>query len=91
MYSINLSINGRLALQPCTDPEGDRGSDPHPLVNDKNIGFLILRNTGSDPLKNHKATKLAYNVGSSMARQQKIIGPPLTKHSGSEHDNVKLA
>ena len=29
----------------------------------KNIGFLS--NTGPDPLKNHKATKPAFNVGPS--------------------------
>ena len=43
---------------------GDRGSGP-PLKNHKNIGFLS--NTGPDPLKNHKATKPALNVGQSSA------------------------
>ena len=33
----------------------------HTLKNHKNIGFLS--NTGPDPLKNHKATKPAFNVG----------------------------
>ena len=37
-----------------------RGSAPPP-ENHKNIWFLS--NTGLDPLKNHKATKPAYNVG----------------------------
>ena len=38
-----------------------RGSGhPHPLGNHKN--------TGPDPLKNHKATKLAFNVGPSSTR-----------------------
>ena len=36
-----------------------------PLKNHKNIGFL--RNTGPDPLKYHKATKPAFNVGQSSA------------------------
>ena len=37
----------------------DRGSGPP--EKHKNIGFLS--NTGSVPLKNHKATKPAFNVG----------------------------
>ena len=46
----------------------DRGSGPPPpLNNHKNIGFLS--NTGPDPLKNHKATKPAFNVGQTSARQ----------------------
>ena len=49
---------------------GDRGSGPS-LKNHKNIGFLS--NTGPDPLKNHKATKPAFNVGPSSARQQNAI------------------
>ena len=39
---------------------------PPPLENYKNIGFLS--NTGPDPLKNHKATKQAFNVGPLIAR-----------------------
>ena len=42
-----------------------------PLKNHKNIGFI--RNTGLDPLKNHKATKPAFNVGPSSALQQNAI------------------
>ena len=49
---------------------GDRRSDL-PSVNHKNIGFLS--NTGPDPLKNHKATKPAFNVGLSSARQRNAI------------------
>ena len=45
---------------------GDRGSGP-PLKNHNNIGFIS--NTGPDPLKNHKGTKPAFNVGQSSARQ----------------------
>ena len=37
----------------------------------KNIGFLC--NTGLDPPKNHKATKPAFNVGPSSARQRNAI------------------
>ena len=52
------------------DPEvGDRGQDP--LKIRKNIGFLSK--TGPDCLKNHKATKPAFNVGSSSARQRNAI------------------
>ena len=41
------------------------------LKNHKNIGFLS--NTGPDPLKNHKATKPAFNVGPPSARQRNAI------------------
>ena len=51
---------------------GDRGSGPPPpLKNHKNIGSLS--NSGPDTLINHKATKPAFNVGSSWARQQNAI------------------
>ena len=49
----------------CADSEGDRGSGPS-LNNHKNIGFFS--NIGPDPLKNHKATKPAFNVWPSSAR-----------------------
>ena len=42
-----------------------------PLKNHKNIGFLW--NTSQHPLKNHKATKPAFNVGPSLARQRNAI------------------
>ena len=45
--------------------------DPHPLNNHKNIGFLS--NTGADLLKNHKAPKVAFKVGPSLARLQIAI------------------
>ena len=48
------------------DPEGRGGQGVwNPSKNHKNIGFLS--NTGQDPLKNHKATKPAFNVGQSSA------------------------
>ena len=55
------------------DPEGGTGGpDPlPPLKNHKNIGFLC--NTSPDPLKNHIATKPAFKVGPSSARQQNAI------------------
>ena len=39
-----------------------------PHEKSQNMGFLS--NTGPDHLKNHKATKPAFNVGSSSARQR---------------------
>ena len=57
------------------DPEGAGGGagglSPHPLKYHKNIGFSS--NTDPDPLKNHKATKPALNVGSSSVRQRNDI------------------
>ena len=35
--------------------------------------LLFLSNTGADPLKNQKATKPAFNIGPSSARQQNTI------------------
>ena len=49
---------------------GDRGSGPL-MKNHKFIGFPS--NTGPDPLKNHKATKPAVNVGPSSSRQRNAI------------------
>ena len=37
---------------------------PDPPEESQNIGFFS--NTGPDPLKNHKATKPAFNVGPSL-------------------------
>ena len=45
---------------------GAGGPDPP-----EKIGFPS--NTGPDPLTNHKATKLAFNVGPSLACQQNAI------------------
>ena len=46
---------------------GIGGPDPSEKNTHTNLG--LLSNTGSDPLKNHKATKLEFNVGPSSARQ----------------------
>ena len=62
------------ALFPCADPEGVQGVRtplPPPGKSQKNIEFLS--NTGPDPLKNHKVTKPALNVGPSSARQRSAI------------------
>ena len=53
-----------------SESEEARGS-VSPLKNHKNIVFLS--NTGPDLLKNHKATKPAFNARPSLARQQKAI------------------
>ena len=52
---------------------GVMGSGPPPPSPEKSqiIGFLGI--TGSDPQKNHKATKPAFNVGPSEARQRNAI------------------
>ena len=57
----------------CADPEaGTGGTDPPPPL--KIIKYIrFLSNTGQDPLKNHKATKLAFNVDPSSARQRNAI------------------
>ena len=49
---------------------GGGGPDP-PLKNHRNIGFHS--NSGPDPLKKHKATKSALNVGPLAARTRNAI------------------
>ena len=49
---------------------GTGGPDPQ-LRKSQNIGFLS--NTGPDPIKNHEATKQAFNVGPSSTRQRNAI------------------
>ena len=44
---------------------GTRGPDPPEISH-----IWFLSNTGPDPLKNHKATKPAFNVGPPFARQR---------------------
>ena len=58
---------------------GGQGVRTIPLKNQENVGFLS--NTGPYPLKNHKATKPAFNVGPSSARQRNaFIGVPAKRH-----------
>ena len=64
------SCSSQSYLMRCADPEGDRGSGL-PLKTFKNIGFLS--NTGPDHPKNHKATKPAFNVEPTSARQRNAI------------------
>ena len=56
------------SLLACVDPEGGQGSEPPPPP-EKLQNIVFLSNTAPDPLKNHKATKPAFNVGPSSARQ----------------------
>ena len=49
---------------------GAGGPDP-PMKNHRNIGFQS--NSGPDPLKKHKATKPALNVGPLAARTRNAI------------------
>ena len=69
---IPWSYSFAICIITCAVPEWGQGSGPHsPLKNHKSIGFLS--NTGPDPLKNYKATKPAFNVGLSSARQRNAI------------------
>ena len=63
----------------CADPEGGGAGGPDPPEISKNIGFL--RNTGPNSLQNHKATKPAFNVGPSSARQRNAIFSGIWIHS----------
>ena len=58
---------------------GSRGGTGDPPEKSQNLGFPS--NTGLDSLKNHKATKPAFNVGPSSARQR----------NASELNGVSLA
>ena len=63
--------------------DGSRGGigvryTPPPPKNHKNIGFLS--NTGPDSLKNHTATKPAFNVGPSSPFHHYKNGGPLIAH-----------
>ena len=57
---------------------GTGGPEPPPprLENHKNS------NNGPGPHKNHKATKPAFNVGQSSARQRNAAGGPMLAKSG---------
>ena len=50
------------------DPEGGTGGPDTPSEKSQNIWYLS--NTGQDPLKNHKITKPAFNVGPSSVHQR---------------------
>ena len=74
MFSMLKGKLVRACVSPCTDPEvGTGGPDTAPPTPEKsqNIGFLS--NTGPDPLKNHKATKPAFQFWA-------LIGTPAKRH-----------
>ena len=67
--STAIESSAAEVTEACADQGEGRGQEiwtPSPLKNHKNIGFFSK--TGSDPLKNYKATKPAFNVGPSLAR-----------------------
>ena len=57
-------------IQPCI-MRGSRG-DPKPPGNNSQ-SYFFLKNTGPDPLENHKATLPAISVGPSSAHQRYAI------------------
>ena len=72
MYQWNLmQFTYQILRWACFCVRGAGGPDPPSWKNHKNIG--VLSNIGPDPLKIHKATKPAFNVGPSSARQRNAI------------------
>ena len=59
-----------LILTACADSEGGGKGSGTPS---KSQNIVFPSNTGPDPLKNHKTTKTAFNVGPSSARQRNAI------------------
>ena len=56
----------------------------------KNLGFLSKKcNTSPDPLKNHKATKPAFNVGPSSPRQRNDGDPLIMVFRSSLASSIK--
>ena len=53
------------------DPEGGRGSGK--IFPEQSQNIVSLCNTGPDSLKNHKATKQAFNIRPASARQENAI------------------
>ena len=71
MFNMCVCVFGLYVLS-CADPEGGgAGGWDHPWNIQKTIGFLSI--TGTDPLKNHKATMPVFSVEPSSARQRNII------------------
>ena len=85
---VKTPINGHYSstiVSVWADAEGGGARDPNPppphCKTEKNIGF---RNTGPVPLKNHKATKPAFNIGPSSALfKWRFTGGPKTAPSYS--------
>ena len=55
------------------ESRGGQGSGPPPPPPEKSQNIEFLCNTGPDPQKNYIATKPAFNVGPSSARQRHAI------------------
>ena len=53
----------------CVDPEGWEEQGVRTPPPEKSQNYRVLFHTAADPLKNHKATKPAFNAGPSLARQ----------------------
>ena len=68
---------------------GNRGFGLPPLKNHRKLGFLS--NTGPELLKNHKATKSAFNVGPTSAFRYRAIidGPSLVVFGSSLTSSTK--
>ena len=79
-------LASRMTFHMCGSRGGQGLRTPPPPEKLQSIGFLS--NTGPDPLKNHKVTKPAFNIGPSSARQRNAIiaddGPTLVVF-GSNH------
>ena len=71
MSCYELTINNKHIVPDHMGGFSGGTEGPDPPENHKNIGFL--NNTGPDSLKNHKATKPAFIVGPSSARQRNAI------------------
>ena len=71
LMSLVYSSTPCIRTVTCADSEGGQGVRTPSPEKLKNRGFLI--NAGPDPLKNHKATKPAFNVGPPSARQRNAI------------------
>ena len=70
--SKNVKVRHKLIkIRHARIQKGIGGPTPPPLKIHKNIG--VLNNTGLDPLKNHKATKPAFNFGPLSACQRNAI------------------
>ena len=65
-------------MSPWADPEVGQGARTPSEKSQKNKEFLS--NTGPDPLKNHRATKPAFNVVQSPARQWRFADGPMMTH-----------
>ena len=74
--SIVISPGRYLSVSQWMHVQIQRGRGPDPLKNQKNVGFLS--STGSDPLINHKATKLGqHRHAREMPFKWRFAGGPM--------------